>query len=157
MVVTSHHLSIIICRFTNCYCWKFSYCTIYLLFILISMMNKEKNLETTLTLCIALIVFYFIFHIKLLLSLSIFLGIIGLFFNYLSGKITWLWLKLSQVLGFISSKILLTLIFLVFLFPISLLYRLFNKDSLQLKKGKFSSYFVIKNHEFTSKDLENPW
>ena len=120
-------------------------------------MNKEKNLETILTLCIALVVFYLIFHIKLLLSLSILLGIIGLFFKYLSGKITWLWLKLSEALGFVSSKIILTIIFFIFLFPIALLSRLFKKDSLQLKKGKTFSYYVIKNHEFTAKDLENPW
>jgi len=120
-------------------------------------MNREKNLEVILTLSIALIVFYLIFSIKLLLSLSISLGIIGLFFNYVSTKITWLWLGLSHILGYLSSRILLTLIFFTFLVPVALVYRLFNKDILQLKKGKTLSYFVTKDHEFGPRDLENPW
>ena len=120
-------------------------------------MNKEKKLETILILCVALVVFYLIFPLELLLFLSIFIGIIGLFFNYLSSKITWLWLKLSKALGFVSSIVLLTIIFYIVLLPIALLYRLFNKDSLHLKKGKAISYYVSKNHEFTSKDLEDPW
>lgn len=120
-------------------------------------MNRGKNLETILTLCVALMIFFFIFHLKRLLALAVILGLIGMFSNYLSGKITWAWMKLAEVMGFISSRILLTIVFFVFLFPIAMLSRLFNKDKLQLKKKASGSYYIERNHEFVAKDMENVW
>lgn len=105
----------------------------------------------------ALVIFFFIFQIKILLSIAVVLGLIGMFSNYLSGKIAWAWMKLAEILGFFTSKILLTIVFFIFLFPIAMLSRVFNKDKLQLKKKTSDSYYIERNHEFVPKDFENVW
>jgi hypothetical protein len=46
----------------------------------------------------------------------------------------------------------------VLLTPIAWLYRLFNKDPLQLKKNfNKPSYFISRNHTYTKADLEKMW
>lgn len=124
--------------------------------------SREKDLETILTLCVALVVIFFFTkqqHV-FLLTLSVMLGLIGMFSKFLSAKIAWAWLKLGELMGFVMSKVILSLIFYVFLFPIALLSRIANagKDNLMLKKKrKDESYYFTRNHIFESKDLENVW
>lgn len=120
-------------------------------------MNREKELETVFTLCVALSIFFLIFQIKALLIASIILGLMGIFSHYLTGKIAWVWLKLAEGLGFIMSKILLTVVFIFFLCPIAFISRLFTQDKLQLKKLDKGSYYLTRNHQFCPKDLENMW
>jgi hypothetical protein len=59
-------------------------------------------------------------------------------------------------LNFVVSKIILGTLFFVVLFPISVLYKISNKDKLRLKRSK-SSTWVERNHTYTSTDLENIW
>lgn len=75
---------------------------------------------------------------------------------FLSGFIAKAWLKLGEAMSWVMSKIILTLLFYLFVFPISSLYRLFNKDLMMLKKRK-DSYYTQRNHLFEKKDIENPW
>ena len=68
-----------------------------------------------------------------------------------------LWLKLGELLGFISSRILLTIIYYLFLFPIALLSGIFRGDFLNIKKKPVDSAYKIRNHQFHADDLKNPW
>ncbi len=120
-------------------------------------MNREKNLETILVISAGLLVFYFVFDVKILVIIALLLSILGVFSNYLAEKISWLWLKLAQGLGFISSKILLTLVFYVFLFPVALLSRLFRKTTMHLKRKTQDTYYFTRDYEFSAKDFENVW
>jgi zinc transporter ZupT len=117
---------------------------------------KAKNLETILTIVTGFVILFYFFRIDYLLWTAIVLGLIGMFSEWLSEKITWFWFKLAEILGFFSSKILLTAVFFILLMPVALLSRLFNKDKLQLKKGG-NSYYVERNQSFEPKDLENSW
>jgi hypothetical protein len=47
-------------------------------------------------------------------------------------------------------------LFFMILFPISLLYRISNKDNLRLKHSH-KSIWIQRNHKYTSADLENIW
>ncbi len=69
------------------------------------------------------------------------------------------WIGLSNLLGTVVSKILLTIIFFVLVTPLGLIRRLSGFDPLQLKKWKkdFSSVFTVRNHTFKSKDIETPY
>ena len=123
-------------------------------------LTREKELETILTICVALVVVFLLSkqHHKYWLTISVVLGLIGMFSNYLTSKIAWAWMKLSEGMGAVSSKIILSFIFFVFLFPIAILSRVFgNKSSLQLKKPEGNSYYFTRNHKFEAKDLENVW
>lgn len=159
MVVDAHYH----CPFnhwgTDCHWGKFRSGTVYLYFILkfIHDMSRKKDLETILTLCVALTIFFLILQINALLIASIILGLIGIFSHYLTGKIAWAWLKMAEGLGFIMSKILLTVVFILLLCPLAFIARLFTQDKLQLKKSDKGSYYVTRNHQFLPKDLENMW
>ena len=121
-------------------------------------MKREKHLETILSIVLGLGVIFWITKNKYLPPVIVFLAAIGLFSNYLTEKIHWLWMKLSHVLGAVMSRVLLSAIFFLFLFPLALLARLFSKkDSLQLNKRTDASYYTTRNHQYVAGDLENPW
>lgn len=79
------------------------------------------------------------------------------------------WFSLANLLGFITSKILLTLIFCLVILPIGSVRRLFAKtkkdpdnnklDSLRLLQWKKSanSVFKTRDHIYTKKDIINPY
>ena len=65
-------------------------------------------------------------------------------------------MKLAQLLGYIIPNILLSIVFYLILFPLSLLSKLFTKDPLMLS-SKYDSYFVDVNKEMDQKSFENMW
>ncbi len=70
-----------------------------------------------------------------------------------------LWLGLSDLLGAVVSRILLSIVFFAVVTPIGLLRRLMGKDSLKLrafKAGK-DSVMLERNHTFIGRDLERPF
>ncbi|MEL7146140.1 MAG: SxtJ family membrane protein [Bacteroidota bacterium] len=85
------------------------------------------------------------------------IGVISLVFPMVGHYIVWVWYKIAEILGWVNSRILLSIIFFLFLFPISVMYRLFNKDSLAIRKPKRNSIFVERNHQYSAKDFENMW
>lgn len=127
--------------------------------------SREKELETILTLCVFLVLIFFmgerehLGHKKSLLTIAILLGLIGIFSKYLTSKISWAWLKVGELMGAVMSKVILSVVFFVFLFPIALLSRLFssNRNNLQLKKTGGNTYYFTRNHLYEAKDLKNLW
>ena len=119
-------------------------------------MNRSKHLETILVLVLALLVCYFISHNTLYIKIALALGAIGVFIPFLAGKIHWLWMKLAHVLGYIMSRVLLTLIYFLFVVPLAFFSKLAGKNTVQLKR-KNSSYFKERNFTYTKESLENVW
>jgi hypothetical protein len=70
-----------------------------------------------------------------------------------------LWLGLSELMGSVVSKILLSLVFFVVVTPIAILRRLAGKDSLKLRgfKATQNSAMLERNHVFVGQDLEKPY
>lgn len=70
-----------------------------------------------------------------------------------------IWLGLSQLLGTIASKIILTITYFIMVVPVGVFRRLLGKDSLQLSKFKKGNKSVMqtRNHTFVSEDIENPY
>lgn len=118
-------------------------------------MNRKKNLETFIIILTSLLLLWVIYKVEWLIYIALILGIIGSFFNPISTQVTWFWYKIASILGNISSKILLSLIFFLLLSPLAFLYRKFNKDTFQLKK-KNNAWFN-RNYKFEKKDLEKMW
>ncbi len=120
--------------------------------------TREKELETILVLCVALVIIFFVTQHKHYLTASVVLGLIGMFSKYLTSKISRAWLKLGEMIGAVMSRVILSAVFFLFLFPIALLSRLFSKSSsLQLKKSSADSYYFTRNHKYAPKDLDNVW
>ena len=84
-------------------------------------------------------------------------GILGLLSNATRSWVIWIWEKFSYALGWFNSRVLLSIVFVFFLTPIAVLYRLFKGDPLKVNKPPEKSTFIDRNHLYSSKDLENPW
>lgn len=67
------------------------------------------------------------------------------------------WYGLSDVLGWVNSRILLTIVFYLILSPVALVSRLFRKDALHLKDNNEASLFRERQHTYTRQDLEETW
>lgn len=70
-----------------------------------------------------------------------------------------LWLGLSDLLGSVVSKILLSIVFFLVVTPIGIVRRLLGKDSLKLRafKAGHESVMLERNHTFIGQDLERPY
>lgn len=118
---------------------------------------RVKVLETILVLVLALGVVYWWFgkNPYFLLAAGI-LGVIGLFIPYVAEKIHWAWMKLAEGMGYVMSKVVLTVVFVVVLIPVSAVSKLFRKRSVAIKQ-EGESYFKVRNFTYTKESLENVW
>lgn len=91
--------------------------------------------------------------------ISIILLVIDMVVPIVFTPVAVIWLGFSKILGNITSKIILTIIFYVIVFPIGMLRKVMGKDSLQLKKFKKSDGSTFKERTYTYKaeDLEKPY
>ena len=119
-------------------------------------MNKTKTLETSLVLTTGFLVVFLITEIQWFIYLSITFGLIGIFIKPLAKYIAIAWFKLADILNFFIPKIVMGILFLLVLVPISLIYRIFNKDKLQLKRSVKSNW-IERNQNYKSEHLKNIW
>ena len=64
------------------------------------------------------------------------------------------WMKLGHILGWVNSRIILGLVFLIVLQPIAIIMRILGHDSLRTKKFAQKSYREIKtNHKVNLKKI----
>ena len=119
-------------------------------------MRKKTSTSTILVICIGFLILYLLFGFKWLLLASLGIGLIGISSDYLSDKIEWAWMNLAKVLAYIAPNIILSLLFFLVLFPISLLAKISRKDPLMLS-SKHKSYFVDVNKGFDKNYFEKIW
>ena len=128
-------------------------------------MSKEKVLETILVIVTGLLIFFafasyernFLENkINLFYLFALFIALFSVISFWFAKTISYLWYKLADAIGFVMSKVVLSLIFYLFLFPLSIFYRMFNKDLLALRKKK-ETYYKSRDRLYISNDFENPW
>ena len=122
-------------------------------------MEKQKNLESILVITAGFLVLYLIFGKEWMIWIAAGVSVLSLMFDFVLKGINWLWWKIAHILGYINARILLSVVFFVFLMPVAFLQRLFSGDKLQLKRknGEEGSYYVERNYAYSKKDLENVW
>ncbi len=110
--------------------------------------KKDNSKSTVLIIAMGFLVIYLISLWKRpenpwmwAVYVSLCVGILGAMSSFLSKKMEWAWMKLAKLLEYIVPNVLLSLVFYLILFPVSLLSKLSNKDPLMLSK-KHTSYFV---------------
>ena len=125
-------------------------------------MERGKVVEAILAIATVLLsIFAYIAFDKgeyhyILVYIALGLMLMCLLSKWLSSKFVWLWFKLGEGMGYVMSRVILSVVFFFFLFPISVLYRLFNKDALRLKR-KEDTMYTDRSHTYSASDLENPW
>jgi hypothetical protein len=119
--------------------------------------QNQDRFKSILTIVTGLLAISWIFDIPSMVYISLLIGAISIFFPFAAKWIEWFWMKLAMALGWVNSRILLSVIYFAFLFPIAWLSRLFTKDPLQLKQSKSKSLYSIREHLYKKEDLENIW
>ena len=140
--------------------WRRFGCSSFYLYLIL-MSSKTDNTKSILVIAIGFLLLSILFAkyniaSKILLAFAIFPGLVHLISPKAGGHIVAVWNKISDAMGFVSSRIILSIVYYLLLFPISIFYRLSNKNHLQRKKSPHS-IFKERNHQYTKKDLENIW
>jgi len=122
-------------------------------------MEKYKQLESVLVIVLGFLVLYLVFEKPVFLWISLGIGFLSLFSDFALAKITWLWYKLAEGLGYVNSRVLLFIVFFVILVPVAFLARLISGNKLLLKKHEKGeeSYFEEVNSPYTKEGMEEMW
>lgn len=120
-------------------------------------MQREKHLETCLVIASGFMVIWLISGAKWLIWVSLGVSLAGAFVPILAKGIHWVWFKIAEGMGYVMSKVILSIVFFGFLTVVAFFYRMFNKDLLQLRRKKEGSYWTNRDHSYSKKDLEQVW
>ena len=122
------------------------------------MENRLKALETVLVITAGLLALFFWTKNPWLLRGALAVSAAGVLSPWLAAQIHAGWTLLARGLGWLNGRVLLSLVFYVFLTPIAWLSRFGNSSSfLRSKKPAGESYFTERNHTYEKKDLEQTW
>lgn len=119
-------------------------------------MKKDNAKSTVLVISMGFLFLYFVSSWQWSIIVSFIIGVSGILSSFLSYKIEWFWNKLTQILGFLVPNILLTIVFFLFLFPVSLLSKLFIKDTLMLS-DKYNTYFLDIPERTDKESFKKTW
>ena len=118
---------------------------------------KSNPPQTILTICTGFLFIYLFTNYQWALFTAIIIACTGIFSKFLSSIIEVVWFKIAEILGYIVPNIILSIIFYFFLFPISLLSKIFRRQTLINLKSSSSSNYIEVNKKFNKKDLKNPF
>ena len=120
--------------------------------------QQLQELETHSVLSAFMLVLYLFQQRQAFIYAALGLLAIGLFVRPLARLISGVWLKFAELLGAFNSKIILSLVFYLFLTPLAFIFRLFAKNPLQLKSTRDTqSVYQDRNHLYSREDFEKMW
>jgi hypothetical protein len=119
-------------------------------------MKEDTSKSTILVISIGFLILYLIFSWQWAVITSLVVGLVGIISGTLSSIIEKGWMAVSRILSFIIPSILLGIVFYLFLFPISVISKLFTHDPLMLS-NKYNTFFVNINKEVDKKSFEKIW
>lgn len=126
-------------------------------------LNREEKVKTLLVMVVGFLVLYFLFiyiwnkEVKAFLYISLAVGLTSLLSQKLGDLILMGWFKIAQILGWINTRILLSLIFFIFLTPFALLQKLFVRKNHLSLKDQDNTVFITRNHQYKPEDFDNIW
>ena len=125
----------------------------------IKKITKGQSQDTGMAMVLLMLLLLMHMKREAFLLAAVALHVVNMIVPRIYAPIAVLWLGLSHLLGIISSKILLSVLFFVVVTPVGILRRLFGKDALKLHAFNASQDSVMspRNHRFSSKDLERPY
>lgn len=93
------------------------------------------------------------------LFLAIGLHVVNMIWPQVYRPAAVIWLGLSDLIGAVMSKVMLSLVYFLVVTPIGVFRRIMGKDNLRLRAFKASreSVMVERNHLFVGQDMERPY
>ncbi len=122
-------------------------------------MNASKALETLAVLALVSLAAGLYFDARPFSILALALLFTGLFLKRIAVRIAEAWMRFAGVLGAFNSRVILALIFYLFLTPLAFVYRLFHGDFLRLRRADDpkTSYWTRRDHRYSAGDLGKIW
>lgn len=122
-------------------------------------LSVEKCKDSGLALVLICLLCYQAWKLPFLMLLAIIFLLVAMTYPLIFKPFAKVWFWLSTALGTVVSKVILTVLFFVLVFPVGLVRRIAGKDPMQLKcwKRGNESVFRVKDHRFEAKDLEHPY
>ncbi len=116
--------------------------------------DRKRHITDCLVITGGLVIIGFLKEIQILYYVAAGIAIISALIPFIAKIISYLWQGLGKALGFVVSKILLSAIFYLFLFPISLLQKLFSRKRSIIRKHNHTYWIKKEKKEI---DFSKPW
>src|SRR5215831_7405762 len=115
-------------------------------------MTKDQSRDTGMAMVVLVLLVYLRTRRDGLLYVAMVLHVVNMIAPRIYAPVAVVWLGLSQLLGTLISKVLLSILFFGLVTPIGVLRRLFGKDSLKLRafKAGEESAMLVRNHRFVA-------
>lgn len=122
-------------------------------------MSEAEKSKAQLVIVTGLVIFSFIFKsaTTYLLYTAGIVGVLCIFLPIFGDLLVKVWFKIAEGLGWFNSRVILSVLFFVFLWPIAALYRLATKNPMGIKRPEGNSMYIERNHTYLPKDIENIW
>jgi polyferredoxin len=119
-------------------------------------MNKDRkrHIADCLVITAALIILRIITEHNVYLYIAVGISILAAFLPFFAKMVSYIWQSVGIGLGFVVSKVILSAVFYLILFPISLLQKLFSTKS-SISKKKQKTYWIDKENKTV--DFNKPW
>ena len=90
---------------------------------------------------------------QILLTFGVTLCILGIVIPFILKPIYWVWMIFATILGWIMTRVILSLLFYIIFTPIGLILRFFGKQFLELRWDKSKeSYWNYRTNEHLKKE-----
>jgi len=121
--------------------------------------SKKQASDTGMAVVLILLLIGFFTKSDIYFKIAIPVLIINMIFPMFYYFFGFIWLGFSTLLGTFMSKLILSVVYMVLVFPLGFIRRLFGKDPLHLKEFKKdrSSVMKTRNFSFSSSDIEKPY
>jgi len=121
--------------------------------------TAEKCKDSGLALVLICLICYQAWKLSFLILLAIALLLVAMTYPLAFKPFARFWFALSTAVGTVVSKIILTMLFFIMVFPVGLLRRIMGKDAMKIKSwrnGK-GSVFRTREHRFVAGDMDHPY
>lgn len=121
--------------------------------------SKKEATDTGMAMALVMLLLGYFTKNSFYYLLAIPLLVIDMTFPMFYYPFAMIWLGVTNLLGTVVSRILLTIVYLIILLPTGVIRRLMRKDSLQLNdfKNNTNSVMITRDHNFTANDIINPF
>ncbi len=121
--------------------------------------TKEQTKDFGMVISLACLLIFYFTHQKWALPVSILLLLINIIYSPIYKPLASVWFSLSELIGGVVSKMILTIVFAILVIPIAAIRRWMGKDTLQLKQWKKdgSSVFKVRDHAYRPEDMDKPY
>jgi len=121
--------------------------------------TRDQSRDTGMAMVLLLLLAFLRWGGSWLLIAAVIVHVVNMIVPQVFRRLAPLWFGLGHLLGAVTSRVLMLVVFALIVTPIGLVRRVLGKDSLRLRAFRAGpeSVMVVRNHTFTAGDLEKPY